>query len=103
MGKCTGGFSAVSVGVDGGVKVGVDGTGECGGGKGTSCGGVVVGGGEGVSICCCHSGVAVTRVVGGRDGDLMVLPLWWSGRGFFVIVGLLLHPDCCEEEGGAGV
>ena len=44
MGKCIGGFSAVSVGVDGGVKVRVDGTGECGGGKVPSCGVVVVGG-----------------------------------------------------------
>ena len=100
VGNCTGGFLAISVGVDGGVKVGVDGTGKCEGGKGTSCGGVV--GGEGVPVCCCHSGVAVMRVVGG-DRDLVVLPLWWSGRGFFVIVGLLLHPDCCEEEGGVGV
>ena len=79
MGKCIGGFSAVSVGVDGGVKVRVDGTGECGGGKGPSCGGVVVGGGgEGVSVCCCRSGVAVMRVVRGGEG--------WGSRGSALVV-----------------
>lgn len=97
-GKCAGGFSVS--GVKGGVNVAVDDVGEGrGDGEVASHGGVGMGeGANEVSVCFWCSGMRGLHVVGGRDGDLPLLPLHWSGWEPFG-VELLLCSEHCEGDG----